>query len=363
MSNFSTNERAVVNCYRSYYVTKPTTSYIVNSIIGCVVNFGLCIFGTFLNVLVVYIFWKTPKLRMKVSYFMIMVLSSNDILVTLIVHPAFIINSIAEMVEKASCAYKAFYHIATIVLALMSTTTFFVMNVERYLSIVHPIFHLKRVTKQRCLIVCFIFWFPTIFFTPVVYLLNLKVQILITILTTIVIVGTCYVYIAIFYVARKKRQTPKREVEKKNENSNAFVVENSSQTGTTASSDDTSDRHSSGMEVEEKDPGNDIVNQKVLQSDTAPEKPSKTISFLHDLLLAKISLLVVFCSFVLNFPNALVLALFQDRVYTVNGLVQVKVWTVTLVLINSTVNSLIFFWANMRLRKEGVKVCRRLLRR
>ena len=366
------SEKEVENCYRTYIVTKPTTSYIANSVIGCIVNLILFFVGTFLNALVVYVFWRTSKLRYKVSYFMIMVLSSIDLLVTLILHPAHLVMSIAEIVEKPRCVYKTFYHIATIVLSGMSFLTFFVMNIERYLSIVHPIFHLRHVTKLRCLVVCSVFWSLTIFAGPVAYPLHLNVQFVITIMALIVMLGTCYIYIAIFCIARKRRRMlPLNERRRKEyEDSNVFVVAGSTPTDNTGSNSVSDKRPNVG--IEERNPENInrqnrvstiINNEKTLKRNRAGEKSKKAISFLHDLQLAKMYLLVVFSGFVLNLPNAVGLALVQDRVQSVNGLVQSKIWTVTLVLMNSTVNSLIFFWANEGLRKEGWKVCKRLLRR
>jgi hypothetical protein len=362
MFNVSKDEREVENCYRSYIVTKATTSYITNSIIGCIVNLLLCFVGTFLNALVVYVFWKTPKLRYKVSYFMIMILSLIDILVTLIVHPAHLVMSIAEIVGNPRCVYKMVYHIAAVVLSGMSYLTFFVMNIERYVSIVHPIFHLQHVTKLRCLIVCSVFWSLTIFCGPIAYPLRLNVQFVLTITALVVILGTCYIYIAIFYIARKKRQAQHVNA-KTSEDPNIFAVEHSAQNNTLSeiTPDTLSDRNPD--DLNRQNHFSNINNQESLKRDKTKEKPSKTVSFLHDLQLAKIYLLVVFCSFVLNLPNAIVFAIFHDRVKAINGLVQSKIWTVTLVLMNSTVNSMIFFWANEKLRKEGLKVCKRLFNR
>ena len=354
--------KEVENCYRSYIVTKPPTSYIVSSVIACIVNLILCFAGTFLNAFVFYVFWKTQKLRYKVSYFMIMVLSSIDVLVTSILHPAHLVMSIAEIVGKPNCVYKTFYHIAALVLSGMSFLTFFVMNIEPYLSIVHPIFHLRYVTKMRCFLVCSIFWSLTIFCGPVAYPLNVNVQFVITVTALIIMFGTCYIYLAIFYVAKKKRRTQnlKSSVRNRVENRNVVNVEDFSQTDHTRSDHNIPDALSD-TGVEDRGPEN--VSRTVRRQKAPGEKSKKTISFLHDLQLAKMYLLVVFSSFVLNLPNAVVLSMFHDRLKTVDGFVQSKIWTVTLVLMNSTVNSLIFFWANEGLRKEGWNVCKKFFTR
>ena len=355
-------EEEVETCYKSYIVTKPTTSYIVNSIVGCVVNAILFVVGSFLNALVIYIFWKTPHLRNKVSYFVIIVLSSIDILVTLVVHPAHLVMSIAEIVGKAKCVYKTFYHITTVTLSGMSFLTFFVMNVERYLSIVHPMFHFKHITKFRCFIACSVFWSIAIICGPVAYPLHLNIQIVITIMALMIMFGTFYIYIAIFCIARKRRRALQDNERKREENPSVFLTEKSSPTEHTRS--DNAPERRSEREIEDNNSEN-VNRDNGLETNkkTSKVRLKKQMSFLHDLQLAKMYLLVVFSTFLLNIPNAVGLALYHDTVKTVNGWVQFKIWSVTLVLMNSTVNSLIFFWANVSLRKEGWKLCKRFLKR
>ena len=128
------SEGLVESCYKTYVVRIPTTSYIINSVIGCVANAILAVLGTFLNALVVRVFWKTPRLQQKISYFMIMVLSSIDLCVSIVVHPFHLVNSIAEVTETSKCFYKMFYQTSVVMLSGMSYLTFFVMNIERYLS-------------------------------------------------------------------------------------------------------------------------------------------------------------------------------------------------------------------------------------
>jgi hypothetical protein len=203
--------------------------------------------------------------------------------------------------------------------------------------------------------------------TPVAYVLNWKVQVILTVLAAIVVIGTFYIYIVIFRIARRARNERKQAVRKEEENSKVFVLQESAQNADVAPSDIVTETLSDGenqdKNFEQMNRPNPPNSQNNLPCDSTKEKPSKTMTLLQDLQLAKIYLLVVFSTFALNFPNALVLALFQDWVTTVNGLVQANIWTVTLVLLSSTINSLIFFWGNITLREEGWKVCQKLLRR
>ena len=152
-SNLTNSYSSVEDCYKTYIVLLPTKSYIINSSIGCVINIILALAGTFLNLLVVCVFWKTPKLRSKVSYFTIMVLSCIDMCVGIIVHPLHVLSSVSEMTESSKCVYKMFYQTSAVIISGMSYLTFFVMNIERYLSIVHTIFSSYKCFKKEVFVI------------------------------------------------------------------------------------------------------------------------------------------------------------------------------------------------------------------
>ena len=310
-------EGLVESCFQTYVIRNPTTSYIINSIFGCVVNAILAVLGTFLNTLVVCIFWKTPTLRQKVSYFMIMVLSSIDLCTTIIVHPFYLVNSITEITETSKCFYKMFYQTSAVILSGMSFLTFFVMNIERYLAIAYPFFHKVHITKRRCLLSSFLLWLVCVV-TGIAPILNLDIQIFVTVLALIVLVGTLYIYIYIYNLARKQRQLVRQ---------GAITLEE--------------------------------LNKEHQRS----EPSRKSVSLRDDLVLAKMYFIVVACSFLLNLPNAIILAVYTERVQTIDDVVQMKIWTLTFVAMNSTANCVIFFWANKILRSEGWKICKALLNR
>lgn len=321
--NISTADNSVEDCYLTYVVRSPSTSYIVNSVVSCIVNTILAIMGTFLNLLVVCVFWKTPRLRNKVSYFTIMILSSIDMCVAIIVHPFHVVNSISEITGTSKCFYKMFYQTSAVILSGMSFLTFFIMNIERYLSIVHPFFHMKYITKDKCLIFSSLLWLICIG-TGIAPIFQLDIQIFVTVLALIVIVGIFFIYVSIYHTARKGRHSKLRA-------------------------------SSRGQQ--------DVVVTEPSGESEPSTHSKKTVSFLHDIQLAKMYLIVVFSSLFLNLPNAIVLALFTDRVTTLDGVVQAKIWTLTLVAMNSTSNCLIFFWANDRLRNEAWKICREIFRK
>lgn len=322
MLNNSTaiTDGSIEDCFETYIVVKPSRSYVINSIIGCIVNGVFALSGVLLNSLVIYVFWKTPKLRLKVSYFMLMVLSSMDFCASAIVHPLHVLNSIAEIAGSAKCSYKMVYQTSAVMLSGVSFLTFFVMNVERFISIVHPFFHLSYVTKPRCFFASSLTWVICTV-TGIAPFFSLDIQNFVTALSLTVVSGTFYIYVRIFMVARKRNPR---------------------------------DRETS-VRSDELDNDLDHDGRIGIQS-------RKAVSFLHDLQLAKMYLIVVLASLVLNLPNAIVLGMFPERIETLNNVVQVKIWTITLVAINSTMNCLIFFWANKRLRRESWRLYKRLIR-
>ena len=325
-SNVSSGENEIESCFMTYIVRKPTTSYIVNSVIGCIVNGILAILGTFLNALVIMVFWKTPKFRNKVTYFMIMILSCIDMCVTVTVHPLYLVNSIAEITQTSRCVYKMLYQTSAVIFSGMSYFTFFVMNLERYLSICRPFYHMRNVTRERCLILSACLWLICIG-TGIAPLFGMDIQFVVSALAVLILGSIFFLYLAIYRVATKARKSRLRSASRNGQDAMSVTEE-------TVSALETRDS----------------------------TRPKKKISFLHDLQLAKMYLIVVFSTILLNIPNVVVLAAFSERIETLDGVVQAKIWTLTLVAFNSTFNSLIFFWANGRLRSEGLKMCKKLFK-
>lgn len=317
-------DQEIERCFMTYIVRKSTTSYTINSIFGCIVNAILAILGTFLNALVVTVFWKTPKLRNKVTYFMIMLLSCIDMSVTMIVHPFHLVNSLAEITQTSRCVYKMIYQTSAVMLFGMSYLTFFVMNVERYFSICRPFFHMRNATKERCFTVCVCLWIICIG-TAIAPIFNIDIQMFVSFFAVLILAGTFFIYISIYIVAKKGRNSRLRSASRNGQD--AFSVEETTS----------------------------ALDSPYL---TRPKASKRSITLLHDIQLAKMYLVVVFSTILLNLPNALVLALFSARIETLDGVVQVKIWTLTLVAMNSTFNSIVFFWGNGRLRSEGWKLCK-----
>ena len=242
----------------TYTAKQPDTSYIINSAAGCIVNVIFGISGTLLTFFVVFTFWKSPKLRKKISYFIIMVLSFGDIGVEAIVHQLHVMNSVGKILRRPSCRWETLYQTSAVVFSGMSTITFFVMNIERYLSIVHPIFHLNHMAKKKCLAILILLWFICIIIA-IVPIFGIDIKMAVVSLAFVTCFGTLFAYISIYIVAKRRIKAM------------------------------TQTKH-------------------VCMTDSR-----NTNSFFRELQLAKIYLLVVFSSFITQIPNALVLTVWSKK--------------------------------------------------
>ena len=143
----------------TFIVRSPSSSFIRSSIAASVVNIVLAVAGITLNSLVLFIFWKSPKLRSKLFSFAIMLLCSIDLGVGTVVHPLFALNSITTMLDSPKCVYIEAYTVAIYFFSGISACTLLIINIERYFAIIHPFLYQIHFTKRRFLLTWGIFCF------------------------------------------------------------------------------------------------------------------------------------------------------------------------------------------------------------
>ena len=310
--NFSDASLILERCLVSYVVHSSTFSYTRSSIAACVVNIIFAIVGTILNSLVLYIFWKSTKLRSKLSYFVIMLLSSTDLAVVTVVHPLFLSQAINEMNGTSNCLYRLFYLFTLYFFTGMSVSTLLILNLERYTAIIHPFWHRAKMTRPRLMFIWAILWLLI-----VVNTVSLLFYLISAIITVMIILSLCctslFTYVSIFRVARKRKSVTAR---------NTFG------------------HHTN--------PGN-----------CHGEVSGNMASFLRELKMAKTYFMIVALAFVCFLPVGIT-SIIDEFTYTWNKIEREPVviaytWIVTLTSMNSTLNCLIFFWANKMLRREAVK--------
>lgn len=276
-----------------------TKVYTINYAILCVVNVLLAFTGTFLNTITVLAYWRSPQLQKKTPYFTVILLSLSDFGVGILCHPTLTVILIDEILGYENCPLAAIFLMVTYTLSGMSLMTLLVMNIERYLSIVHPIFHRNNVSKRRLLAAAATLWPISVAEVCVALVSENVFRYLMRITICVFLAVYLFIYVKIFRTRR------------------VIGIVSSGSHGNTQLED------------------------------------------LRRMKLAKSCLLVVSCTLLCFLPMPLTSYLWHTTFY---GAV-LWVWSVTLFLAASTFNSVIFFWRNSCLRNEAKEMLRQTFRK
>ena len=302
-------------CLVWFIVRSPSSSYISNAIAASVVNIVLAVAGTILNSFVLFIFWKSARLRSKLSSFTIMLLCSIDLGVGTVVNPLFVLKSIT-MLDSPKCLYIVAYNIVLLFFSGISGCTLLIVNIERYFAIIHPILHRIHFTKRRFLLTWVFFWFLDIVWICSAYFRSVAfvAKVIASVILCIIVLTSLFTYVAIYVVARKK-----------------------------------------------------MLKRNKVHSNSDQESRRNFMAFLRELKMAKTYVMVVSLCFLCYLPTVVVLGIFGNILNhgdkTPDSVVHALDWTTTLVSMNSTLNCLIFFWGNRELRKEGSKILKKCFHR
>ena len=275
----------------------PSEKYLVNHIVACVVNVILIFTTVTLNALTILTFWKSSQLRQRVCYFLIMLQSFIDFAVGIINGPLYTIFLIFQIRGIENCIFHFIRGRFSMLLTALSITILTSMNLERYLGIVYPLIHRNKVTKKRvlnCFLVpCFL------------YFVLCGVSFVNTNPFKFVLIGnfflflptTVYIYIRIFFASAFPRGP-------------------------------------------------------AVQVDVLPQNTSVLRRHLKEIKLAKSCSFVIICAFVCFVPatvaGAINLSYFEQ--------IALNTWCITLAHLNSSLNSIIFFWRDRFLRSEAKKI-------
>ena len=284
-------ERACLNCVS---LSKMDLNVYIQLILLCVVNIIFTFSGIISNTLVIVSTWKSSQLRKKLCHFMIMVLSSFDLVAVITNQPGILLYLILWLREDYDSLSIWWTYLELVLVFLgFSFSALLVMSIERYMGAYYPIFHRTSVTRRRLI-------------TFLAILLNFQITLhvisandiiiprplSITIFSSAIFPPLLYVNIKLFKISKEVRR----------------------------------------------------------RNATSPEKRTtinlKSISTCS---------LVVACLVVLSIPASVYTA-FNIIVTNRQGSSArlSRIWATTIFTINGTFNSLIFFWKNNILRTEGI---------
>ena len=258
--------------------------------------FAVC--GIFLNTLVVVSFGVSSHLRKKLSNFMIMVLSMLDLIAIVVKSPIITVYLISWLNEEYDLLKKIdiYNHFGNIFVG-NSLVALIVMNVERYFGVCYPFFHHTSVTRSRLLTLLVIL--SIVHAAIVMFSTNdflITFPMGVAIFMVILFPPLLFINYKLFWISRKRRRN-------------------------------------------------------AVSPDARLKVNLKSIST---------CLLAVACLLLLSIPLIFYTALGLAKTSTSNSTKLGFYWSGIAVAMNSTFNSLIFFWKNKALRTEATRVLKTL---
>ena len=268
----------------------------------CLLNASFMVAGIFLNAVVIISLWRSSQLRKKLCYFIILVLSCFDLAVVAIYHPIIILSTILLSTSmqtyyeevKITQTYICWLLVGCSMIALLT------LNVERFLALKYLFFHQTAVNKGRLT-----------FFLAVLMVIQVSLSTVLYFQTEAI----DHVLISVFILSLLL----------------AFI----------------------------------FLNYNMFMSKCWDEKVTPTKANDKERKRSKFNFknmstcsLAVACFFVCSFPKVIfcVSRLVSNTSSHDRQVMLFKLWSGTLVAMNSTFNCLIFFWRNSILRREGIKV-------
>ena len=276
----------------------PSDTYYIHYIIGLIFNILLTVSTIFLNSVTILAYIVSAQLASKKSYFLILLLSVNDLFVGLFGNTSNVLMLFTIIVGYQSCNIRILYNLAVFCSAAMSTVTLFGLNIERYLAVLHPIYHHTKVTKSRILKMVIGFWLLVLTLRLSGLLFGKTVYIIISAVSAFIAVTSLYIYVAIYVTVRTR---------------------------------------SRAMDVHETE---GQATEVTVAMSRAKE--------IQNIKMAKSCAIAVGLTFCCNVPFTITYS--QP---TNNMLLLSVLWSVTISLSASSLNSLVFFWNNPILRKEA----------
>ena len=277
---------------------------LVNVLFLCAVNIIFMVTGALLNSLVIFSLLKSALYRQKLCHFMILVLCCFDLAVATVTHPVLLSSTIYLHLGDYNQLREQIRLYICVLLDGLSMWSLIMLNIERFLGVVYPIFHRTSVTRKRLLAVFAFFISINIIQSSLTFRNIIPDNVLIVAYLPLYFLTLFFLNYKMYFVAKAK-----------------------------------------------------------LKNKTHPEAPSasdneeiKKVAFS----LKKIStcILVVACYFFCCCPAIVLCGLFSVKKIPLydEKVISSSLWLSTFVSMNSTFNCLIFFWKNSLLRREGIKI-------
>ena len=302
--NITAGSESLRTCYIqgnkfTFVQNLPSKPYVVNQIFLIILN-GVLMFSTlFLNGIAVATVTKS-HLRNKVCYFPILLQSVIDVSVGVVTIPMFIVYLVSPFVTVEICIVNAVAIQTYFLPCVLSVITLSAMTMERYIGVLYPYSYHNFVTKKRILAYVGGSGAVTLFVVVMSFFVPENLSMMFFAGTLVLFFFfTAFAYTKIYLVVRRLTRSRNRP---------------------------------------ENEEARDVGRWKAFQRQVK-----------H----ARSCFLVVLCFFTFLLPISVPPTMFN--LTRVNNMVH-QSWSVTFLILNSSINSLIFYWTKSALRKEAIKL-------
>ena len=133
----------------------------VNHVAACFFSVLNMLTTMILNSLTFATFWSSPKMRKSTSLFLVMILSGHDAVGGLASNSVFTVRLASEVFGTVECGIVFAQGISTMVMTVTSLVTVTAINIERYIGVIHPMYHRSQLKKGTLFTFVMLFWVAT----------------------------------------------------------------------------------------------------------------------------------------------------------------------------------------------------------
>ena len=289
----------------------PSSGYVINQTIVCLLNCLLTVITVLLNGIAILTVYKCFHLKEKICYFIICLQSIIDLITGAVSIPLFTFVIASEIAGTANCVGNFIISTVAFIPMGLSLAMLCALSFERYMGVLHPVVHRNQITKTSLEVyVCI---------SAVVILLMMAISLVYSELYFVFgAVNICISLILITFFYTRIFQSARRR----------FRLETR--------------------------PGHVLVQHNL------SEKKRKQ-QFLKELKIAKSCFLVVVVFLLCVTPVCIVSVLSLTVSPKMLPLFRVfQSWAITISLLNCSLNSIVLFWTRATLRKEAVNVLKKI---
>ena len=305
--NATDKEEFLISCQilgATHFVatTHPSEKLVINNIFAIALN-GIMIIPTILlNGVAVITIFKSSQLSSKPCYYIILLQSMVDLTVGVLSIPSFIYYLANSIGGISDCFAASLARRLLFVPLGGSSVVLITMAVERYIAIFYPYTYKTQVTKRRILKYVGATATVELFVISLSFAATRLMHLYTLVKVTFMFILNAYVYIRIYLVVKKLARS-----------------------------------------------------QKKPQAATEELNVTKKALFLQEIRQARSCFIVVICFFVLVFLPPAIATLVSSNSNRLQELLTI-IWVVSIVITNSSINSVIFFWTKTMLRREAFKL-------